>query len=138
MIGAGRGVEVTGDDPLARSHASAAGTLAARARRDAAGAAEADDVPLERIADSLRAVAEEVGSTIGRLRMLDYERIAPQRGHVPLAVVIARHGSWKAARAAAAERRPPSRLSAQAPGIDGDRSTLPSDPQEEPHGRQGT
>lgn len=100
VIGAGRAVLVDGEDARARSHSSAAGTLAARARREA----RLDDGPPaspESIERSLTSVAEVVGTPVARLRMLDYES-ASLEGLVPLQAIIARHGSWKTARAAVA------------------------------------
>ena len=97
VIGAGRAVEIDGVDDRARSHSSAAGTLAARARREARnGDVEPGDP--QAIADSLCAVAERLETPVARLRMLDYEH-APDEGLVPLQAIIARHGSWKTARA---------------------------------------
>lgn len=73
---------------------AAAGVLKNAARR----AGDAAITPGE-VAAALRFAAGEVGTTVLRLRMLDYEYL--QRGHADLpsvGTVLATHGSWKRAR----------------------------------------
>lgn len=73
---------------------AAAGVLKNAARRSDAAATTP-----RQVADALRFAAGEVGTTVLRLRMLDYAYL--QRAHADLpsvGTVLATHGSWKRAR----------------------------------------
>lgn len=97
MIGEGRGRPTPAADPGARG--SAAGVFAHRAKRsgDAPGASR------KRVAEAIRAVAEELGERPERLLMVDYQqRAAADADLPPLEDVFAGYGSWKRARREAA------------------------------------
>lgn len=99
IIGAGRARQAGEEEGDARSRGSAAGVAANAARR--AGAAPS---PERAVAAALRDTAAELNCPVERLRMLDYQRVAEHKpGHPTLSSVLATHGTWKSARAAAAE-----------------------------------
>jgi hypothetical protein len=78
------------------SSGSAAGLLANAARR-----AEGQAVSAEAIDDALRLAAEQMGTPVRRLRMIDYQRVATARPELPgLASILDARGSWKEARRA--------------------------------------
>lgn len=78
----------------AGSSGSAAGVLASAARRE-----HGDAVTAEEVADALRRAAQDVGVSVARLRMLDYQRVSAGDDSLPgLGSVIDCCGSWKRAR----------------------------------------
>jgi hypothetical protein len=110
IIGAGRARGDATEDGDARSRGSAAGVLANAARRAQSAPGGRDE-----IGAALRAIADEVGCSVERLRLLDYQHEA--EGASPplpeLGVVLATFGTWKAARAAAAVEAPAAMLDAE-------------------------
>lgn len=100
IIGAGRArAEAVDEDGDARSRGSAAGVLANAARR-----AQSAPVEISVVTAALRSSAAEVGCSVERLRMLDYQPHAERdQGKPDLSAVLATFSTWKAARAAAAE-----------------------------------
>jgi hypothetical protein len=73
---------------------AAAGVLKNAARR----ADEAATTPQE-VADALVFAASKLGTSVLRLRMLDYEYLTRAHGDLPsVGTVLATHGSWKRAR----------------------------------------
>lgn len=98
-LGIAAGRARTDVDPASVSSGSAAGVLANAARREDAEAADPATVSA-----ALRRVADEVGVSVARLRMLDYERFSAADSALPaLGTVLATCGSWKTARQAAAD-----------------------------------
>lgn len=78
----------------AGSSGSAAGVLASAARRE-----HGDVVSAEQVATALRRAADELGVSVARLRMLDYQRVSAADTSLPgLGSVIDCCGSWKRAR----------------------------------------
>ncbi len=128
IIGPGRARENTAEDGDARSRGSAAGVLANAARRAGAAAGGKDDVIV-----ALRRTAEEVGCTVERLRMLDYQHEAERQGDLPsLSSVLATFGTWKAARSAAAVGaagdEAGKRAEDEPAGVDGEAAESPASP----------
>lgn len=103
IIGAGRARAEASDDGDARSRGSAAGVLANAARR-----AQSEPGGVEEIGAALRKSAAEVGCSVERLRMLDYQQQSETDAAMPdLSAVLATFTTWKSARAAAATAQPP-------------------------------
>lgn len=76
------------------SSGSAAGVMASAARR-----ADAPPVTDEAVDRALEQAAREVGTSVQRLRMIDYQRVAgPEMPD--LSSILERYGNWKAARRA--------------------------------------
>lgn len=100
VIGSGRTITAREAATSGRTVGAAAGALSSRARREAEGAG---GDPADTAA-ALRGVAHRLAIPVDRLRMLDYQCawIADQR--LPsLGQVMGAFGSWKTARAVAAE-----------------------------------
>lgn len=98
-VAAGRSIDADTVASHGRSSGAAANFLGAQARRDRPDIAVD---PLVATRD-LRRVADAIGATPDRLRMLDYQ--AAQDADTTLTslgAIIGVHGSWKAARLAAA------------------------------------
>ena len=93
-IAPGRARSDVGEPGAVPASGSAAGILANAARRE-----NAEPVSSEVVVDALRRVAEEAGSSVGRLRMIDYQRIADPDPELPsLASIVESCGGWKRAR----------------------------------------
>ncbi len=87
-----------GEDGVVPASGSAAGVLANAARR-----ADAEAVSDDEVVRALRQVAEATGSSVGRLRMIDYQRIADPDPSLPsVASIVESCGGWKRARQLAA------------------------------------
>lgn len=101
VIGAGRSVSQADAAASGRSAQAGAGVLAARARRRAPGAPAGDP---SAAVDDLRRIAEDLGVSCERMRMVDYHNawITDQR-LTSLDEVLGAFGSWKAARRVAVE-----------------------------------
>lgn len=81
------------------SSGSAAGLLVNAARRTTDG----EVATPEAIETAVRNAAETLGVPVGRLRMIDYQRVANGDSTMPgLASILDVHGSWKRARRAVA------------------------------------
>ena len=92
------------------------GFMANAARRE-----EAEPVAPELAFEALRAVAEEVGCAVERLRMTDYDRAVRDGTAGPsVAQVLATFDTWKAARAAAGADRARAAVGPRALGADRD------------------
>lgn len=98
LIGTGRARSSTdGAEHRKGARGTAAGMLAAGARR-----AGGEIVEGELIAEALERVADELGCSLRRLRMVDYHAAAEtDRGLPSLAAITATFGGWKNARRAA-------------------------------------
>jgi hypothetical protein len=89
-----------GEDGAVPASGSAAGILANAARRE--DAPKVDDAEVVR---ALRHVADAAGSSVGRLRMIDYQRIAAPDPTLPsVASIVECCGGWKRAHQLAASR----------------------------------
>lgn len=73
---------------------AAAGVLKNAARR-----ADEHATTPQAVADALRFAADKLGTSILRLRMLDYEYLTRAHPQLPsVGTILATHGSWKGAR----------------------------------------
>jgi hypothetical protein len=98
VVGAGRATDTRGDGITLSGAGTAAGFLAAAARRE-----EAEEADPTWVAGALADVAELLGVEVGRLRMLDYQEATGRDPELPeLGVVLATFKTWKAARRQAA------------------------------------
>lgn len=84
-------------DGTAGASGSAAGLLASAARR--AGPGDGEPVSDAAIDEALQFAADEVGTPVQRLRMIDYQRVSTDHPSMPgLAAILDERGSWKRAR----------------------------------------
>jgi hypothetical protein len=99
LIGTGRARASTEGAENGRSaQGTAAGMLVAAARR-----ADGEIVEHALVAAALERVADDLGCTLQRLRMIDYNVAAETDNELPsLAAITATFGGWKNARRAAA------------------------------------
>ena len=97
VVGPGRAVTASHATRSGRTAGAAAGTLSAKARREAGTTeVDADDVSRD-----LHRVAAQVGVATDRLRMLDYQNAwVSEPSLSSLSQIMTAFGSWKAARQA--------------------------------------
>ncbi len=105
LVAAGRSIDADTVASYGRSSGAAANFLGAQARRDR------PDIEVDPFvaARDVRRVAEAIGATPDRLRMLDYQATQDANTSLTsLGAIIGVHGSWKAARLAATSAHLPS------------------------------
>lgn len=72
---------------------------AAGVMKNAARRADESAVAPSAVAEALRFAAAQLGTSVLRLRMLDYEYLTRSHPRLPsVGTVLATHGSWKSAR----------------------------------------
>jgi hypothetical protein len=99
LVGPGR--LITSEERGSTSRGAAVGVMSSQARRDE----NAEPASPEAVGAAIKAVADQMGHPVERLRMTDYQRSAAESASLPeLADVYSAFGTWKKARAAAALR----------------------------------